>query len=104
MGTIAAGTTIGAGSGSLIVAGVEKALEGGGWCEATGERLSDLEVEGAGALEIEPVSRSIKFAGAVLPEKNSGAVSAGVDDGAGGKMSAWKESALTKRMCQRLQR
>ena len=57
---------------------------------------------GAGALAVRvrvvlvwttPVSRSTSFGAAVFPEKNSPAVSAGEEDGAGGKMSDWKESA-----------
>lgn len=39
------------------------------------------------------MSRSTSFGWAVLPEKNSAAVSAGSREGAGGKMSDWKESA-----------
>ena len=40
-----------------------------------------------------PVSRFTIFGGALFPEKNSEAVSAGSSESAGGKMSAWNESA-----------
>ena len=48
---------------------------------------------GEGAAAAAPSSRLTYFSEAVLPEKNSPAVSAGFADGAGGKMSDWKESA-----------
>lgn len=47
----------------------------------------------AGDAEIAPVSRLTMLGSALLPEKNSAAERAGSRDGAGGKMSDWKESA-----------
>ncbi len=44
------------------------------------------------AEKTEPSSPSTSFGSGVLPEKNSAAVSAGSAEGAGGKMSDWKES------------
>jgi len=44
--------------------------------------------------EMDPVSRSTNFRAAVLPEKNSVDEREGSSEGAGGKMSDWKESAL----------
>jgi hypothetical protein len=42
---------------------------------------------------VDPLERSTRIRGADLPEKNSAAVREGSADGAGGNMSAWKESA-----------
>lgn len=52
----------------------------------------EVVADGGGPVDTDPVSRSTRFRGAVLPLKNSAAVSAGSSEGAGGKMSAWKES------------
>ena len=70
------GTNVGAGAGTISFAG---AAEGGG-------------TEDTVPLEITPLSRSTNLGAAVFPEKNSEAVSAGSSDGAGGKMSDWKDS------------
>ena len=50
---------------------------------------------GAEPAEIEPSSSETSLGAAVLPEKNSAAERAGSADGAGGKMSDWKESDCT---------
>lgn len=66
-------------------------------------KLADLETIGdstgtgvlAGAaveLDTAPFSRLTNFNVGCLPEKNSPAVNEGSEDGAGGKMSDWKES------------
>lgn len=64
-------------------------------CRACDEAPNeDAVADGGGPVEIDPVSRSTTFRGAVLPWKYSDAVSAGSSDGAGGNMSDWKVSAL----------
>lgn len=70
----------------LLAIGVEVEAEYGPELEEDG--IAD----GGGPVAAEPVSRSTKFLGAVLPLKNSEAVSAGSVDGAGGKISDWNES------------
>ena len=55
-------------------------------------------VNGVGGAEnVDPVSRLRRMGEAVFPEKNSPAVRAGSEDGAGGKISDWKESACLQR-------
>lgn len=76
----------GAGMGALVV------LVGVGVTAGAGVGT----VDGAVPVVMAPVSRLTSFGGAVLPEKNSPAVRAGSAEGAGGKMSAWKESACGK--------
>ena len=49
--------------------------------------------DGGGPVEVDPVSKSTKFRGAIFPLKNSDAESADSSEGAGGKISAWKLSA-----------
>lgn len=82
----AGGGVVGAGAGTLAAfVGV------GTWAGAGAGAL--VVLVGATPAEMAPVSRSTSFGAAVLPEKNSPAVSAGSALGAGGKMSDWKESA-----------
>lgn len=76
------GVGSGWGAGALVVRVGVGAAAGGG-------------AEGGAPYEIAPFSRLTSFGGAVLPEKNSPAVSAGSAEGARGKISAWKESAWT---------
>lgn len=79
--------------------------EGSGTCAgAGGGALSDFVAigkavgVGVGAWAwcpdmLDPVERSTRMRGADLPEKNSAAVREDSVDGAGGNISAWKESA-----------
>ena len=61
--------------------------------------VADGRAEGAGAVMVgldwktEPLCRSTRFIVGVFPEKNSAAVSEGSNDGAGGYISDWNESA-----------
>lgn len=78
--------------GDLIVSGesvgADVAFVGSGDVTLNEEVVAD----GGGPVDADPVSRSTRFRGAVLPLKNSAAESAGSSEGAGGKMSAWKVS------------
>lgn len=60
-------------------------------CAWYGTALAEEDVDEADST---PVSRETRMGCADFPEKNSDAVRAGVDDGAGGKMSCWNESAF----------
>ena len=72
----------GAGAGAAAGGGAEVVLVGAG----VGTEI------GAEPAEIEPSSSETSLGAAVLPEKNSAAERAGSAEGAGGKMSDWKES------------
>lgn len=77
---------MGAGAGAGAGVGAEVVLVGVGTGAGVGiER-------GAVPAETAPSSRETYLGAAVLPAKNSAAVSAGSADGAGGKMSDWNES------------
>jgi hypothetical protein len=51
------------------------------------------EAEAVVEANVTPESSATRFRAGCLPEKNSAAVTEGSIEGAGGKMSAWKESA-----------
>ncbi len=78
----AMGAGAGAGAGAAAGGGAEVVLVGAG----VGTEM------GAEPAEIEPSSSETSLGAAFLPEKNSAAVRAGSAEGAGGKMSDWKES------------
>ena len=65
---------------------VEVRMDGGGAAV-----VEDVYAEKA---KLEPEERSTRFLGADFPAKNSLAASEGSEEGAGGKMSDWNESAL----------
>lgn len=79
-------TEIGSGAGG----GAEATGVGAGTCTGAGGATILLPVM------IAPFSRLTKFNGAVLPAKNSAAVRDGSEEGTGGYISAWKESALER--------
>lgn len=81
-GTYAAG--VGAGA-----TGVGTGAGAGGGADTVGVGVNDATSAALSA----PFSRLVRMGAATLPEKNSGAVRPGSADGAGGKISAWKESA-----------
>lgn len=96
-GAIEAGTGDSPGDKAEAGAGEEIAGEGTG-------RDVDVDVYGGGTAVVEdvdveeaklaPEERSTRFLGADFPVKNSLAESEGSEEGAGGKMSDWKESDL----------
>lgn len=80
----------GGGDGSRAGAGAGTAAGAGGGAEVV------LLGAGAEAEDTAPVSRLTSLSEGSLPEKNSGAVSEGSAEGAGGKISDWNESACTR--------
>jgi hypothetical protein len=89
-GTEAAGAGDDAGAAEVGV-GTEAALDGAG----AGVDLAGAgaEAEAACPEKMAPFSRDMTLGVKSLPVKNSPAVTDGSGDGAGGKMSDWKESA-----------
>jgi hypothetical protein len=85
------GARAGAGAGADAGAG---AGAGAGGAADEVDVGAGVEKDGAAtaAVVTAPVSSETSFSSGVLPEKNSPALSDGSDDGAGGKMSAWKDS------------
>jgi hypothetical protein len=83
-GVCGIGTEAGVGGSTCLGAGA-----GAGAGAAAGGGTYATDGAGGGAALTAPESRSTKLGGAVFPEKNSPAVSAGSLDGAGGKMSDW---------------
>lgn len=102
----AAARRVGSGSGSERVgsgAGVGSAtLAGAGACAGAGAgaelTLEEVGVRPCSALTPLPSCRLSRFGSADLPPKNSSLFIAGTAEGAGGKMSDWKESALLGQM------
>lgn len=96
----------GDGSGKVSVLFVI-GVGGMGTCAGSGNGVERVRVEGGmdgkgiegrGLVDVVmvPFSRLTRFGGATLPSKNSRAERAGSDEGAGGKMSDWKESAYIR--------
>ena len=84
------GATMGDNDGAERGCGADAVAERVGVCASAGAEVGGAE-EGAEA-EIAPVSSETSLSETGLPEKNSPAVSEGSIEGAGGKMSDWKES------------
>ena len=86
-----AGANVGSGNNVGAATGAGAGAGAGGATEvAVGTRGASLPVKTA------PFSRLTRLSGAVLPEKNSAAVRDSSDDGAGGYMSDWNESACVQ--------
>ena len=102
-GMIGGGENVGSG---LVETGSRISGAGMGTAETGVAKLVDLEMTGdstgTGVLEgavvevdTTPLSRLTNFKVGCFPEKNSPAVKEGSEDGAGGKISDWKESDWT---------
>lgn len=105
---VAAGVSVGEGALAVVAAAVVEVAAGcpcDGAAEGAGVAAEEVD-EGAGAPDGKaffestplPCSSSMRLGRAVLPAKKSSPDKAGTDEGAGGKMSDWKASALRGQM------